>query len=296
MKRVLTAFLLVLIAGNAAATSIASENVTVDLSNSSVQVDMFVEDLTSSRFNYISSYEIERAEVKINGEPVSCTTNPLQIGTEISCETDERLNFTAQINMDASNLVREEQNFNTFRFTHSILRPTEKFNLKVILPEGTGLVDDSNVSTPVILPTDGEVSSNGRRIFVEWQREPSLSETMNFQVIYEEFSTSTVDYLKIFSLVVIGVLLISGVYLYLSRSSSESIEKVFEELEPDEEEVLQMIIENDGEMLQKDVVSDSNYSKAKISGIVKELVEKEIVVKEKEGRSNKLRISDEYSF
>ena len=55
-----------------------------------------------------------------------------------------------------------------------------------------------------------------------------------------------------------------------------------------------MLKNSEGEMLQKDIVEQTDYSKAKISGVVKTLVEQEIVTKEKEGRSNKVSLKKEY--
>jgi uncharacterized membrane protein len=60
--------------------------------------------------------------------------------------------------------------------------------------------------------------------------------------------------------------------------------------------VLDTVRENDNSMLQKDIVDESEYSKAKISSVISELEEKGIVKKSKEGRSNKISISRKYRY
>ncbi|MEF8847451.1 MAG: MarR family transcriptional regulator, partial [Candidatus Paceibacterota bacterium] len=70
---------------------------------------------------------------------------------------------------------------------------------------------------------------------------------------------------------------------------------LLEEVDSDQEMVINMLKENEGRMLQKDIVDKSDYSKAKISGVVKELEEKDIISKEKEGRSNKVVLKDKFN-
>ena len=89
-------------------------------------------------------------------------------------------------------------------------------------------------------------------------------------------------------------LLIAGVLVLLR--SREDIDSVYEDLSEDEAEVLDMVRDNDNSMLQKDVVDESEYSKAKISSVISGLEEKGIVKKSKEGRSNKISISRKYRY
>jgi uncharacterized membrane protein len=69
---------------------------------------------------------------------------------------------------------------------------------------------------------------------------------------------------------------------------------VLDELGSDERMVIELIQENGGKMLQKDIVEDSKYSKAKISGVIGSLEEDDIVSKEKEGRSNKILLKEKF--
>lgn len=297
MKKLLGLFIAAFLVASAGATTIQDEDVTIDLTESSVTVDIFVAKLTSSEFSYIASNRINRLNARVNGKEVDCDITQLQVGSEIKCPSDVKNNFTVFLNYTAEGTVSTIDNARIFRYSHSVYRPTRNYHLKVLLPRGAGIVDQQNVSTPVVSPENAEIGSNGRQILVEWEEKPELGDNLQFQVVYEEFSEPQGPDLYRIGLVATGLLMIGAisflVFRYLSR---ENIENVYDELSGDEIDVIEMLVENDGSMLQKDIVSESDYSKAKISGVVSDLVDKEVVAKHKEGRSNMLSISKKYRY
>lgn len=292
MRKLLLAVSILLLTSSAAATTITNEEITVDLTSSEVKVDMHVEELTSSQFTYYTSYDIDNFQASSNGEEIDCEIERNFVDSRIVCDVPQKQNFDIQMNYTASGLVTEEEQKNIFQYTQNIIRPTHNYTLRVILPEGAVLMDNENISTSVI-PPDGQVGSNGRRITVEWNRQPQLGQSMAFRTIYEDLSPRS-RYSEVGLLAAIAVLLSIFGYVGYVRLFRESIENVYEELSEDEIEAIETIRENDGSMLQKDLVESLDYSKAKISGIVSGLVEKEVVTKEKQGRSNKLVVSKKY--
>lgn len=294
MRKAFCLILVLFLVSSAASTSIEAENVTVNLETEQVEVDTYVKELTSSAFTYITSYPVENVEATANGEPLDCETSYLQVGTEITCETELRNNFHVNMKFKEDGLTSTRNNAKIFSYTQSIYRPTDNYNLRVLLPSGAGLIDQNNASTPVVSPSNYEVGSNGQQIFVEWNTSPQIGETLRFSLMYEEFS-STTDYLKIVG-IIISLIGISGIgYIVWRRKTRDNINEIYEDLSEDEIDIIELLIENDGTMLQKDVVDSSKYSKAKISGLVSGLVDKEVITKQKEGRSNKLTISKNYS-
>ncbi|MFB6241380.1 MAG: helix-turn-helix transcriptional regulator [Candidatus Nanosalina sp.] len=293
MRKLSLAVSIIFLVSLAGATTIQDEEVTVDLADSSVHVDIKVKELTSSKFSYITSYSVSSVSATSNGEKLECDIQPLQIGSEIKCEPPRKQNFTVSLDFRGNGFVTSQQSIKKFDYTQSIYRPTDRYSLKVILPKGAGILEDENVSTAVINPPNAEKGSNGRRIFVKWTVTPELGETLQFQAIYEDFG-QPVDYLKYG--IIAAIVLFTGFLSYLGfrRFNRENIENIYGELSDDQLEVIELLRENDGQMLQKDVVEKSDYSKAKISGVVSELVEEEIIVKEKKGRSNQLSISKNY--
>lgn len=296
MKKISIILLFILLTTAASATTIESEEVKVDLATGEVDVKIEVEELTSSSISYTTNYNIENVNAEIDGEEVDCEVEKLHFGSEISCETDKRQNFSVEINFSSANLITERQNARVLRYSHPIYRPTKVYKLRVLLPAGTGLLDENDVSTPVVSPAEYETGSDGKRIFVKWTTEPELGDNLNFQVLYDGYSESGGVPSQYVLLLLAASLIGAMGYITYRRINRENIESIYDDLSEDEKDIMELLRESEGEMLQKDVVDNSTYSKAKISGVVSKLVEKDIITKEKEGRSNKLKILDKYSY
>lgn len=294
MRKFLAAALIVFFISGAAATTIESEELIIDLENSEAEANIKVADLTASQFTYITSADVRSVQASTTPEgDLQCKVQDLTLGDEIVCDTELRENFTINIDYTFDSLVSNQDQIKTFRYTHPIYRPTKEFKLRVKLPHGTGLAQENGQAS--FSPTDGSTGSDGRRIYVEWEKKPQLGETLSFRVDYENLNAGF-DYAKVVAGVVLILISAGLIYLLWRHRNKEKLEKVYGDISEDEKDVLELLRENDGEMLQKDVVNSSDYSKAKISGLVSELVDKEIVEKEKEGRSNKLKIAKKYRY
>lgn len=295
MEKLLPVFLVVLMVASVSSTSIDSERVEVDLEDSQVSVDVDVNRLTSSQFTYVTSYPVEDLEASSGREEVDCQVRRLQVGSEIICEPPRDGNFSVNFNFKASDLVTSQRQVNVFRYSQSFNRPTNNFQLKVLLPRGTGILPESNVSHPVISPRYATTGSDGQRIFAAWNITPELGDNQNFHVYYRNYSGQ--DNLLFYAATGLGSILLALFgYLGFRYLTREELENRFEELSEDQVKVMKLIAENDGEMLQKDLVDEMEYSKAKISAVVSELVEEGLLKKNKEGRSNNLKIPRGFSY
>ncbi len=270
----------------ASATNIESEYVVFDLQDNSVEKEIRFNELTSSRMTYITNHPVNDLNVEIEGEEVDCFFEELSLGGEISCETDYYNNFTVDIHYSTSGLTTSRNSANVFRYSQNIYRPTNSYTFRAVLPEGTGVIDQEDDNTPVIDPEFGQVGSEGRRIHVEWTQDPGLGETIAFEIAYEELGNSFRN--AIIALAVL-ILLVGFAKAYLARKSELDQNKVKNQLTEDQRLVIELL-EEEGSMLQKDIVEQSEYSKAKISGLISELEELELVSKEKEGRSNRVTL------
>lgn len=296
MKKLVLSLLFLAFISTASATAITHENVTIDLADSSVEVNLEVEELTSESLTYVVGYPISNLDGLIDGENADCYIKDLQIGSEIHCQTNSTENFTAEFDFTASDISTRRGNINYFQFSRIFRVPTDKYRLKVVLPEDASIVNEDNISQPSIYPENGQTGSNGQRIFVVWNTLPELGgEPTTFSIFYNdpEDSISLFQYIGIGLLVVLLALLS---YTVWSRISKLDISETYEDLNEDQEDIIELLVKNEGSMLQKDVVDSSEYSKAKVSGLVSELVDKGVIEKEKEGRSNKLIISGRYKY
>jgi uncharacterized membrane protein len=295
-KKIISASLaLIFVISMASATTISQEDIVIDLETNSVTLDMEIEELTTESFNWRATHEIRNLKAYFNEEEVDCRVEKLAVGSTVNCETDLKENFSVRLEYETDELVSSRENVQTFSYSQSIYRPIKNYSLRVLLPEGSGLVDQSNITTPVTQPAGAEVGNmDGRRFSVEWNTSPELGDTPRFQIIFEEFeerpNRSFSIPFKLIGLILI-LLIVLGVYW---RKREVEASSVLEEISSDGEMVLEMLRENNGEMLQKDIVDESDYSKAKISGVVNELEDMDVISKEKEGRSNKVVLKKKY--
>lgn len=293
MKKLLVAASILLLVSQAAATTISSEQITVDLEDSTVNAEIHVEELTSSTLTLFTSNRIDNFQATVDGENIECNIFKSMDESRVECDVPRKDNFTIMYSYEASDLVETEQKVNTFYYSENFIRPTDNYSLKVILPSGAGILDSKNLSEPVISPPTDNIGSNGRRITVTWNNDPTIGETHSYKIMYENLSNQN-NYAQI-GLAAIAVLLIgAGGFFGFRYVMRENVENKYDDLSEDQIEIVEILRGNGGEMLQKDVVDSLDYSKAKVSGIVSDLVDEDIVVKEKEGRSNKLAISKKF--
>ncbi len=302
MRKTILAVFLISLSFSATATTLANEDIKIDLNTDKVTVDIEVEELTSSSFPYVSSNDIERVNASINGEPVECEIQESAIGSEIRCPTDLRKNFSVNLQYEVEDLVSSRDGIQVFQYEHRVYRPTDSFNLEVLLPDGHAILEGSNTTQQVISPLNYETGSNGRQILVDWNLQPQLGNTLSFYILMNDIQGNPTDNdsisigrnVIIASIIIILILIAAGLgyFIYTREDLSENME----DLNDDQKDILEKLRENDGEYLQKDLVDEMDYSKAKISGEVSELVEKGILKKSKEGRSNKLSISRKYRY
>lgn len=293
MKKLLLAVFILAMSVQVAATTIGEESIVVDLEDSSVRKQIHVQELTSSTLTVFTPAEIRELDVTVDGEPVQCNVFEGAFESRIECDISKETDFSVQLNFTAGNLVKGQNNRNTFSYSRNFIRPTEKFNLKVILPEGSGIVDGRNTSSPSVSPSTDNIGSNGRRITVEWSDDPTIGESQSYSIVYEQLSNQN-NIFKLGFAAAAFILIIGGAFFGYNLLRKEELENIYDDLEEDKIEVLDLLAENEGEMLQKDVVDSLDYSKAKISSTVSDLVDEEIVSKEKEGRSNKLKLAKKY--
>jgi uncharacterized membrane protein len=294
MKRLLLAVSVLVLITGASATTFSQEEVEVDLSNNNVNAFIHVEELTTSSFNYFTEYRISDFNARIDGEPTDCQVETQPLQSDIKCEVPENTTaFDIEMNFTASELTQEDPDRKSFQYSYNIIRPTNNFTLRVLLPEGTGLADSGNISAPVS-PQDADITTNGQRIIVEWNRNPRTGDRLSFQILYDTYTAEGFDTTYLIFAAIAGALLVTVAYILYRRTDRQNVESIYEDLTEDQIKVVEILRENEGEMLQKDLVESMEYSKAKVSGLVSELVEKEVLTKEKEGRSNKLMIVKNY--
>ena len=94
----------------------------------------------------------------------------------------------------------------------------------------------------------------------------------------------------------IGLLLGTLIYyVYSPRFEKGGIDRnaVLKFLNPTEQKVMNVILDNRGEITQAKIVSQTGLQKVKVFRVIERLMAKGILSKEPHGKTNKIRLSDE---
>mgnify|MGYP000276434782 CR=1 FL=1 len=271
------------------------EKEVVELGNpSKITVTREYDEFDSSQVSVVvpAPYEPENIQGEVSEGDITCSYRET-FGKEIVCipSVESSENYTVSISYTTSNIYTKNR-FYSFDHQKRILVPTERYVLEVILPEGYGIISRDE-GTP-IEPKGAETGSEGRRIFVRWDmKNVSLGQSRDFQVNYQElnvfrnvFPNNMTSFV---GLLVLLVAVLVAVYVKYMKEE-DTIASILPVLKEDEKRVVMYLLDFEGECEQVELVKNLDYSKAKISRLVKDLEERGIIKKIKEGRKNRLVI------
>jgi len=242
-------------------------------------------------------YDIQNLKADSNFGNVSCSQQKKPFGSQIDCEVlptfDKRM---LTLEYDSFDLVTKVDNQFLYKQEFHVPLETKQLSFKAMLPEGMFLSSGSVFQQ--YLPATGEKGSDGRRIFVSWRKENlGAGESFDTQISYEASSdNSQMTALLTSGLFVLGisiVILIVGFWFFFKRFK-KNIKFVLPVLKGDEKTIMELIIRDKGKTNQKLLVRESNFSKARVSKILKSLQERGIVKLEREGRGNNVYLMKDF--
>lgn len=219
--------------------------------------------------------------------PATCVVSAQEFSRNIICDTSKASENNRTIKMTFVSKDIEKQD-RLFLFKHS-LSASEKINtffFRVFLPEGAALTGNESY-----MPSYGGTASDGRRIFVYWQKDNiAAGELFSSQIVFESFirTENNIMIVVIIAIVIVIVLIVFGLRKKIS------IKMVLPILRPDEKIVMQLIMKHGDGVNQKVIVKESNFSKAKVSKILSALAERGVVRLERVGRSNRIYVVKEF--
>jgi DNA-binding transcriptional ArsR family regulator len=282
----------------AAATEIWEEREVMRLgSPTKVQVTMNYSEFSSDQVSMLVPPSHQPRNIQgadMNG-PIPCEYS--SVDNEILCSPGTVVGqYFVSINYTTPNPSTVKDGYHTVKHIQRILGPTERYSLKIVLPEGFGTVDAEKIAP--YSPADAVTGSEGRRISIQWSEDDiSLGDTLRFEINYQKLQVFDNIFSDRLALVAGLLLLVAvvGVSVYVKRQSGnkDTIAAIMPVLKEDEQDVLRFIVRQEGECDQKQVVENLSYSKAKVSRLVKDLTERNLIEKVKKGRKNHLSLAKE---
>jgi uncharacterized membrane protein len=220
----------------------------------------------------------------------TCFLEKRTYGSDIICGLDSLASDkrTLIINFTSSSLMTQNKSQTVFKNDIFIPSDVSKFFYEVMLPAGSGLPKDESA----ISPSGYETATDGRRILLFWNR-GSLSggQVFSANIVYEQVSIIQGVLLGPYAQILLigGLIGVGGLVFYLLRKRS-MLQIVMPILKDDEKRIFEAIMKHGKVVHQKLIVRDSNYSKAKVSKVLKSLEQRGLVKLERVGRSNKVHM------
>ncbi len=199
-------------------------------------------------------------------------------------------------------IMMDAKEIHTLSRTLVTREPIQTMSYTVELPKGH-IINEQTANNPQIVPMPQSITTNGEQIKIEWYREnPNLPEqfVVTFREpeeneqwinIGEEVKEGEVWILMIVCLILGVSMGILGHRTYLKQYKEEQLPYVPSSLlSPDEKKVMTLLESSKEAMHQKELGKALNWSKSKVSAIVANLQYKELIRKEKIGRSYKVHL------
>ncbi len=179
------------------------------------------------------------------------------------------------------------------------VRNTDLFRLILNLPHYSALLEDS-LPAPVF-PTPTSITSEDNSIIITWETtNVNIDETDVFLVRYTPASNSPVDNnLNLLPLYIVlafigGIAVSTLAFFLIYRLKFKPVESglVSSLLSNTEQEVIKAINDDSGVSTQRRICDKTGYSKSKVSQILAKLEEKDVLTRERWGRTNKVTITN----
>ncbi|MFP4116288.1 MAG: helix-turn-helix transcriptional regulator [Candidatus Aenigmatarchaeota archaeon] len=221
-------------------------------------------------------------------EEHECSLQDKNYGSLITCELREGEEGRLTLEFETESLIRDVSKHFHFEDDLNVPLQTKSLVYRAELKEGLMLIDeDMNTPFSQFSPGHGEEGSDGRRIYVVWSEKnvsegDGLSPSVSFEAAEEISGVSLEAYIVVFTIALIG-----GFAFLATRSEKGTMPEALKE---DERGIIELVKDAGGEIKQKRIVDNVKFSKAKVSRLVQDLKERDLLETEKVGRTNRVKL------
>lgn len=177
----------------------------------------------------------------------------------------------------------------TFKSNYGVGLSVDRIFTIIRLPEKSILASQNPNES--ISPENAGVLTDGRRIMVFWNiNNLTAGGSLPFSVDYTFSNPAAGIPDNILAIVLIGAVVVAviGFSVYMRQGGQER-QEVTNILNEDEKAIVGILARNGGKTLQKNLVRESDFSKAKVSRLVKNLKERSVIeIEPVSGRENRI--------
>lgn len=237
---------------------------------------------TISRLDYRVNFDISNLKAESNFDSADCEIKERNI---ISCDLQGIAPGKNQLTLSFDTVGGVKEVDGKFKFSANYgFLPTKKTFVLIRLPQYSILSEQ--VANSSFSPPNGKIISDGKSIAVFWEMDNVGQETLQFAVSY--ILPEGIPTYVIVSLTVVVIILMVAVMAY-ARRKRQPVEVITSVLNQDEKTIVDILKKSEGKALQKVLVREGNFSKAKVSRLVKDMKERGIVdIEPVSGRENRI--------
>lgn len=274
------------------ASLIDKHEISIELDNKDIahtKIDLTYNKITTNKISYLIFSDIINLKVKDLTKELDCDIETQEYGSQITCIPRFKSNYTIHLEFDALDLVSKSANAFRFNLDQSISDPTKELNFQLSLPERAVLVKQTDIFIPYH-PETAKIGSTGRRIILSWDiSSPKLGTSYTFSATFEKTPIIKDNYIIYIAIIIV---LIIGLIILWKKKRPMKKETVFSILRKDEKRVLDVLIDKKGKCKQREIVRETDFSKAKVSRVIVDLEERGLIKKERVGRTNRIEVLD----
>jgi hypothetical protein len=249
-----------------------------------------------NHLDYNVDFPVINLSVEVESGMERCSLDSAGKGSTISCDFYgmEEGESKVQLSFHTRNAVKRVGDGYEFRATYPISMPTSRVFSLIKLPPTGALSND--IANQSYFPPDGKILTDGRHMIIQWEdRNLTADDSLSYSVLFEVGEAGGIVWdLSVIGLTVVVVIAMIAVAVYLRRGSSPGSPevKVLPLLNKDEKRLVDILAKQGGEARQRLLVKESDFSKAKVSRLVKNLKERGVIDTEPiSGRENKVILS-----
>lgn len=198
-------------------------------------------------------------------------------------------NTLIRLEFDTTSDVVASETKSQYTTNYFAVLPVKRLSATIRLPEG-GLLSEL-IANQSYFPEDAAVSTDGRYIILKWGRSNiKAGESMIFSISYSVINSSALfNTLVMVFVVAIAVIFVGFLFVYKRKSASKPQEVVMSVLDSEEKIIFDILNKYEGKANQKSLVRESNFSKAKVSRLIKSLKDRGVVeIEPISGRENRV--------
>ena len=181
-----------------------------------------------------------------------------------------------------TNSYIEEGNKNYFLKDFKVPLKTNNLNINLILPEKS-ILDKPISQDGSIYPKPDKITTDGQRILITWTRQNlEKDQGIALFVIYKEPEQSYYAYIFLAALILIFSYLLLRKPKEIVKTVTKDITEL--QLKEDEKIIARILKQKEGECYQSTLAVITNFSKAKLSRILEEMEQRNIVKRLEKGK------------